>query len=430
MNTPLDNIKKPVFTISLVIVTGILSLIGYAGKYTAYSEYEMERGDQPYIANFFMALHDGVTPLDVIASIPAAISKGGSHRASSDDGTKGDMDGLSDADTTDSYDDTASNAVLNDADSEIEYLYNESGISEAAASPVKADDGSEPSYLPGTSVDLADYAAGSAKKPGIAADDSDGTSHSYADDMVEPGQEGDAYSGDALYRPEEFDSFRQDSATHKTIEYRTDDSDISVFKTISTRAPKGFSKVDDSYLSDALFIGDSRVVGLAEYSGVDSTFYSSTGISVFKLFSKSFCETPQGKTDLETALRNNRFSKIYLQVGINEIGTGDTDYYLNGYREAVDRIRSLQPDAIIFIQGIIRVSQKKENNVFSNVRINERNEALKTLCDDKNVFYLEVNDALCDDNGYLNSEYSFDGVHLYAKYYSLWIDYILEHGIV
>lgn len=119
-------------------------------------------------------------------------------------------------------------------------------------------------------------------------------------------------------------------------------------------------------------------------------------------------------------------------LGINELGRGTTESFFTVYADAVNRIRQLQPNAIIFVQGIMRVSgQKSETDpVFNNVNINERNQALAAMADNQTIFYLEVNDALCDENGDLIADYTYDQIHLKAKYYQIWKDYLFAHGVI
>ena len=135
---------------------------------------------------------------------------------------------------------------------------------------------------------------------------------------------------------------------------------------------------------------------------------------------------------LEEALTERKFGKIYIMLGINELGRGTTESFFNVYADAVNRIRMLQPDAVIFIQGIMRVGEEKNNTdaIFNNTNINGRNQAISLMADNRTIFYLEVNDAVCDENGNLISEYTFDQIHLKAKYYQLWKDYLFAHGIV
>ena len=41
-----------------------------------------------------------------------------------------------------------------------------------------------------------------------------------------------------------------------------------------------------------------------------------------------------------------------------------------------------------------------------------------------------VNEVVTDETGNLNPEYTYDEVHLLGKYYSVWTDFLLQHGIV
>lgn len=192
--------------------------------------------------------------------------------------------------------------------------------------------------------------------------------------------------------------------------------------------------VDESYFDDAVFIGDSRTVGLYDYAGLDNAaFYASSGLTVYKLF-----EDPDGKykdgnwpENIGTALENRQFGKVYLMIGINEMGTGDVDYFMKHYEAAVARIRKLQPHAVIYLEGILRVTTERsqQGDYINNQGIDERNERIAQLADDQTIFYLDVNSVVCDETGGLNPEYTFDGVHLYAQYIHIWKEYLMEHAV-
>jgi lysophospholipase L1-like esterase len=119
-------------------------------------------------------------------------------------------------------------------------------------------------------------------------------------------------------------------------------------------------------------------------------------------------------------------------LGLNEIGTGDTEYFFNAYKEVIDRIMELQPDAIIYIQGIMHVTAEKANGDknFNNEKINERNEAIAQLADQKKIFYIDMNEAVDDEDGNLDKSLSFDGVHLKASSYERWYEFLLHNAIV
>ena len=196
-----------------------------------------------------------------------------------------------------------------------------------------------------------------------------------------------------------------------------------------------YISVEDDYFSDAVFIGDSRTVGLYEYGGLEeiTTFYASTGLTVYKIFDSQIVEVPgqRQKQTIEEALSQNQFKKIYLMIGINEMGTGTVESFTNKYKEVADHLLELQPEAILYIQGILKVSTERSNqgDYINNEGIVARNEALAELADNRRIFYLDVNPLVCDETGGLVASYTFDGVHLKAKYIEIWKDYLKSHAI-
>ena len=197
-----------------------------------------------------------------------------------------------------------------------------------------------------------------------------------------------------------------------------------------------YMTVEDDYFADAVFIGDSRTVGMFEYGGIEdiTTFYASTGLSIYRIFNAKIIkvEGQRAKITIKEALQDKQFAKIYLMLGINEIGTGDIDGFVRKYAEVLEELKELQPDAIIYVQAIIRVSQKQvqKHDGVDNEEIGERNRRLAELADNERVFFLDVNEVLCDENGDMVREYSSDGVHLKAQYIPLWKEYLLEHAVV
>lgn len=205
----------------------------------------------------------------------------------------------------------------------------------------------------------------------------------------------------------------------------------------SSRLPgeTAYMTVEDDYFADAVFIGDSRTVGMFEYAGLEETaaFYASTGLTVYKLFDSEIVDVPgeRKKISVEEALQQNVFAKIYLMIGINEMGTGTVDSFIEKYQEVVDHLLELQPDAIIYLQGIIRVTTERsgQGDYINNEGIDARNERIAQMADNERVFYLDVNPLICDETGGMIPDYTFDGVHLKAKYIDIWKDFLKSHAI-
>lgn len=194
-----------------------------------------------------------------------------------------------------------------------------------------------------------------------------------------------------------------------------------------------FTDVTQDYFNDAVFIGDSRTVGLHDYSGWDNTtYYASIGLTVYDMFDTPLVEENGGKITIEQALEEHQFKKVYLMIGINEMGTGNIDSFMESYSAAVAHLQELQPDAIIFVEGIMYVKQEKSENdpIFNNPAIKERNDRIEQLADNQKIFYIDVNEVVVDETGNLNPAYTFDDVHLLGKYYYIWTDFLLKHAIV
>ena len=199
--------------------------------------------------------------------------------------------------------------------------------------------------------------------------------------------------------------------------------------------PLSFCEVSDDYFDDAVFIGDSRVVSLYEYSDWKAaTSYCSSGMTLGGVFKDPTGRWKDGnwKVNIADALQQKQYKKVYIMLGINDMGVGDLDYFMNHYTDMVNQIHEWQPDAIIYIMSIMNVSAERnaQGDYINNEAIRVRNERLKELDNGRDTFYLDINSVVCDENGCLNAEYTFEGVHHYAQYVPLWTDYLKTHAIV
>ena len=210
-------------------------------------------------------------------------------------------------------------------------------------------------------------------------------------------------------------------------------TDSSADENAPAPAPE-FITVDASYFDDALFIGDSRTVGLMQYcKELDghATFYCQQALTIFNLLTREVVKTDHGKISIDQALQEKQFGKIYLMIGINEMGTGNDDYFIKHYQAAIERIHALQPNAIIYLEAIMHVTGRKNASdpIFNNTRINRRNERIKALADNENYFYIDMNEAIDDANGNLRKDLSYDDAHLLGSSFGYWYDFLKTHAI-
>ena len=196
--------------------------------------------------------------------------------------------------------------------------------------------------------------------------------------------------------------------------------------TASAEIYNGFILADQSYFDDALFIGDSRTVGLRDYGTLkNADYFCSVGLSATGITKNN--EAVDGVT-FDTKIDSNHYGKVYIMLGINEVGN-DLESVLTFYRAIVEKVKAHQPDAIVYVCGNLRVSMSAETNVINNTAINTLNSMIAQLADNKKVFYIDINPLFEDSTGYLTEAYTFDGVHPLAEYYPDWCDWLCSKAI-
>jgi hypothetical protein len=187
----------------------------------------------------------------------------------------------------------------------------------------------------------------------------------------------------------------------------------------------------EEFFSDTLFIGDSRTVGLSEYGNMPTaTFFATTGMSVYSLFDTTVTVPSIGDVYLENLLQGNTYGKIYLMLGINELGY-DFESTVEKYTEVVNRICQLQPNAVLYICANLHVSHERSrsDDIFNNTNIDRFNQRISELANQKTIFYIDVNPIFDDENGALGTEYTADDTHVLGKYYVTWGEWLYENTV-
>ena len=195
-----------------------------------------------------------------------------------------------------------------------------------------------------------------------------------------------------------------DTSLNEGGQEQKDESEESSSKK-KKKKKREWTVVDESYFDDALFIGDSRQQGFGMYSGLKNiTVYAEKSNQITLVSSKQLVQTPFGKLTVTDALALNqhRFKKVYIMFGINEMGSGDKDfspYYYN----LIDYIKLMEPDATIYLEGIIHVTANTaaKRPALSNDKIDAKNEILKKVAKDEGIVYLDLNEVLTDENNAL-----------------------------
>ena len=185
----------------------------------------------------------------------------------------------------------------------------------------------------------------------------------------------------------------------------------------------------DSWFSDALFIGDSRTEGLRNYDGLDgATYYALKGLMVNTVYTRREILENGSKKTVMQAQADHTFGKIYIMLGVNELGWSSTQVFIDDYTKIVRDLKKDHPNAKIYLQAIFPVSAKKsaESSIYKNDKIVSFNHMIETIAKNENVIFLDTTQAV-SENGVLPDEASTDGVHLNFKYCAKWCEYLKTH---
>lgn len=199
--------------------------------------------------------------------------------------------------------------------------------------------------------------------------------------------------------------------------------------------PLGEAVDQESWFADAVFIGDSRIDGFKLFSGVtpQADFLDYTGLTVFDIADeKALIRSGDHKISILEALGQEQYGKVYISLGLNELGYYDASGFAQVYGDIIDAVRDCQSSAAIYIQTIIPVNAAKckANDIpyyITNDGVADYNAALAQMCAEKEVLRVDAPDALVDENGESAAEFSADGVHFKREGYGVWLDYLVTH---
>lgn len=120
----------------------------------------------------------------------------------------------------------------------------------------------------------------------------------------------------------------------------------------------------------------------------------------------------------------SRPSKIFLMIGINDLGRGSTvEQILSDYQRLINLIKEKSPQTQLYIQSVLPTDNRKN---LQNSDIILINNALQEITKKNNITYINLFDLLKNDNNLLDKSFSYDGLHLNGKGYLIWKNAIIQ----
>ena len=173
------------------------------------------------------------------------------------------------------------------------------------------------------------------------------------------------------------------------------------------------SKVNISFFNNAAFMGNAVADSISMYSLLpDTDFYTGIDLDVENVYTTAAGYSTTAAVD---QLKSKKFNKIFLSFGEREISGELEKSFISAYMELVEKIKSYQPSAQIYIIGIppvTREASKNEEYGLSEKKIKDYNKKIKLMAAEEDVYYVDSVKAVGSDGGYLPEGVSADGINL------------------
>ena len=125
-------------------------------------------------------------------------------------------------------------------------------------------------------------------------------------------------------------------------------------------------------------------------------------------------------------------SKVFILIGINDIGKDIPDAVIaDNYLKIVREIHSKCPETKIYVQSVLPVNPTlphfpqhydKEEHVLA------VNKLLKANAGAGNYTFVDIFHLFVDADGRLNSQYTYEGLHLKPPAFDIWVAYLKQQG--
>jgi len=208
------------------------------------------------------------------------------------------------------------------------------------------------------------------------------------------------------------------------------------------------AKVAESYLDDAVFIGDSVSLKLKNYVTINrktsagffgkAKFLAAGSMgsgNALKPLSSSSIHPPYNGTKalLEDSVKAMSAKKVYIMLGMNDIALYGIDGAVTNMGKLLDNIKDKSPNAIFYVQSATPITKERQMKTLNNVNIATYDAKLSAMCKENGYYFIDIASVMRDSSGNLVKEYCSDpdnlGIHFTDKACQVWIDYILTHTV-
>ena len=202
---------------------------------------------------------------------------------------------------------------------------------------------------------------------------------------------------------------------------------------------KETEKVDDSYINETIFYGDSITENFAYYEALSwNQVWAKSSLTPESALTWKVPIRPYGvEMTLLDALKTYKPKRLIITLGANAVAVMTEEYFIKTYEELVKNAKESSPDTLLIVQSIFPVDIKWDthantNNSINNTKINRLNYLLAEMCERQGVKFLNTATVLKDETGRLKKGlgYDSDGIHLLPSGNSKVVEYVKVHAYI
>ena len=198
-----------------------------------------------------------------------------------------------------------------------------------------------------------------------------------------------------------------------------------------------------SYLNDVVFIGDSISLKLNYYSRSNPQIFGTaqfltsgsmgSGNALQPVSDSSIHPSYQGvKMSLEDAVSKMGVNKVYIMLGMNDVGLYGIDGAISNMTTLLSRIKAKSPNVKIVVESVTPMLRDRSSSL-TNTNLSIYNDRLAQMCSQNGYYFVDVASVMRTSSGTLIPAYCSDpegmGMHFTDAGCKVWIDYILSHAV-
>ena len=193
-------------------------------------------------------------------------------------------------------------------------------------------------------------------------------------------------------------------------------------------APPQTARVDSAFFDDAVFVGDSVTLKLSYYAASSgklgkAQFLTRGSYGVAHAVMDTMLLTYQGKElAVEDAINATGATKVFLMMGMNDIGLYGIDATIENWDSLIKRIEAGCPNVTVYIQSMTPIWTGGEKGDLNNANMDIYNEKLETFAKNAGIDFIDVAPYMKDSTGGIATRYCSDEyVHVTDLGAAAWI---------